>query len=103
MHARWADLVVIVDEIAPCTVRQAFYQASVRGGVEKSEAGYGNVQRALAQLRRGGLIRYGDIVDNTRWMRKPRTFDSLQDALDHTARSTVARCGLTPRVRRDLA
>ena len=86
MEQRRRDVKAIVAGIASCTVRQCFYQASVRGIVEKTEAGYGKVQRMLAEMRRAGDIGYGDIVDNTRWMRKPRTFDSLQAALDHTAR-----------------
>jgi hypothetical protein len=49
-------LVRIVTEIAPCTVRQAFYQATVRGVVEKTEAGYDRVQRALVVLRSNGRI-----------------------------------------------
>ena len=85
MDARRAALISIVFEIAPCTVRQAFYQATVRGIVDKSENGDGMVQRMLVELRRAGTISYGQILDNTRWMRKPQTFDSLQDALDHTA------------------
>lgn len=85
MDRRREALGSIVAEITPCTVRQVFYQATVRGVVEKTEAGYGKVQRMLADMRRDGEIGYGNIVDNTRWMRKPRTFDSLQDALDHTA------------------
>src|SRR5947208_2664515 len=43
MQARRDALEKIVAEIAPCTVRQCFYQASVRGVVEKTEAGYDKV------------------------------------------------------------
>lgn len=85
MQERRDALVDIVAGIAPCTVRQTFYQATVRGIVDKSEAGYGMVQRMLVELRRSGAVSYGQIVDNTRWMRKPATFDSLQEALDQTA------------------
>ncbi len=85
MEDRREALAAIVAEITPCTVRQVFYQASVRGVVEKTEEGYSKVQRMLVEMRRNGDIGYADIVDNTRWMRKPRTFDSLQDALDQTA------------------
>lgn len=85
MEERRTAIADIVIEIAPCTVRQVFYQATVRGIVEKTEEGYGKVQRMLVEMRRNGDIGYADIVDNTRWMRKPRTFDSLQDALDQTA------------------
>lgn len=82
---RLDSLVEIVQEIQPCTVRQVFYQATVRDLVEKSESGYGKVQRALVALRRDGRIPYGFIVDNTRWMRKPRSFDGPRDALENIA------------------
>ena len=65
----------------PQTVRGTFYQATVRGIVDKTEAGYRTVQRALVLLRERGLLPYGYIADSTRWMRKPRSFDGLEDAL----------------------
>jgi hypothetical protein len=75
----------IVALMQPMTVRQCFYAAVVRSLIEKTEAGYIQVQRALAQLRRSGALPYGWIVDNTRWMRKPRTFDNIGEALRDTA------------------
>ena len=56
MEARYDALEAIVDEISPCSVRQVYYQAVVRGLVEKTEAAYGKVQRALVILRRDGDI-----------------------------------------------
>lgn len=53
--------------------------------VEKSEAGYAKVQTDLAWLRRRNIMPYNWLADNTRWQRKPRTFDSIQQALDDTA------------------
>jgi hypothetical protein len=86
MAALHEALIRIVKEIAPCTVRQAFYQATVRGVVEKTEAGYDRVQRALVILRRTGRIAFRQITDNTRWQIKPTTYGGLQDALEETAR-----------------
>ena len=86
MEALHEALVRIVREIAPCTVRQTFYQASVRGIVEKTEAGYDRVQRALVHLRRTGRLPFRKITDNTRWQIKPSTYNSLTDALEETAR-----------------
>jgi hypothetical protein len=68
-------------------VRQVFYQAVVRGVVDKTEAAYGKVQRALADLRRDGAIPYGWIADGTRWRIKPTTFSSLAQALERTAKT----------------
>src|SRR3712207_3642371 len=87
MEARAAVLLEIAEEMRPCTVRQVFYQATVRGLVEKTEAGYAKVQRQLADLRRDGALPWTWIADNTRWMRKPRTYDRLRDAVEATART----------------
>ena len=40
------------------TVRQVFYQATVAGIVEKSEAGYNKVQTDLVQMRKAGSLPY---------------------------------------------
>lgn len=85
MEARHEALIRLVRTLKPCTVRQVFYQATVRGIVEKTEAGYDKVQRALVDLRRADRIAYRDLTDNTRWQIRPRTFDNLTDALERTA------------------
>jgi hypothetical protein len=83
--ARREALLGIVAEMRPMTVRQVFYQATVCGLVEKTEAGYAKVQNDLVILRRTEAMPYGWIADNTRWQRKPRTFDSIEEALEDTA------------------
>jgi hypothetical protein len=45
MESRAEVLLATAEEMHPCTVRQVFYQATVRGVVEKTEAGYAKVQR----------------------------------------------------------
>ncbi len=79
-------LLYVVDAGKPMTVRQVFYQATVRGLAEKSEAGYRQVQNDLVLMRRAGMLPYNWLADNTRWQRKPRTYDGVQDALEATAR-----------------
>jgi hypothetical protein len=83
---RREKLYEIIEAMRPMTVRQVFYQASVRGFVEKSEAGYSKVQTDLVQMRRAGNLPYAWLADNTRWQRKPETFDGVADALNETAR-----------------
>jgi hypothetical protein len=61
------------------------YQATVNGYVEKSEAGYTKVQTDLVFMRRSGHLPYDWLADNTRWQRKPRTFDGIASALEQTA------------------
>ena len=85
MEARAKALIEIVAMSAPCTVRQTFYQATVRGILEKSETSYGKVQRQLVDLRREGRIPFTSIADNTRWQRKPITYHSLTEAVERTA------------------
>jgi hypothetical protein len=76
----------IVEAMKPMTVRQAFYQATVRGLIEKSEAGYTKVQTDLVLMRKAGELPYGWLADSTRWQRRPNTFDSVEEALQETAR-----------------
>ena len=83
---RRESLYAIVKAMQPMTVRQVFYQATVQGLVEKSEAGYNKVQTDLVLMRRAGELPYGWLADNTRWQRKPTTFDNIEDALQETAR-----------------
>ena len=78
----------ILEENRPATVRQLFYQMVSAGLIEKSEREYkSTVVRLLGRMRLNGQIPWGWIADNTRWMRKPRTFSSLQEAVDRTART----------------
>jgi hypothetical protein len=83
---RRRELYEIVADMRPMTVRQVFYQASVRGIVEKSEGGYTKVQTDLVLMRRSGELPYDWLADNTRWQRRPRTFNNIEQALDDTAR-----------------
>ena len=82
---RRVALYEIVAEQRPMTVRQVFYQGTVRGFIEKTEAGYAKVQTDLVWMRRRGVLPYGWLADNTRWQRKPATFDGIEQALVSTA------------------
>jgi hypothetical protein len=86
MQARRSALLKIVAAMKPMTVRQVYYQATVAGLVEKTEAGYDKVQRDLADMRRDGSLPYSWLADNTRWQRKPETFSNISQALNETAR-----------------
>ena len=70
----------------PMTVRQVFYQLVSRGVMAKTEAEYKQtLVRLLTTMRRAGELPFGWISDNTRWMRKPRTYSSLGEMLPLTA------------------
>jgi hypothetical protein len=85
MRERRACIARIVRLIQPCSVRQAFYQTEVRGVVEKTEDGYEKVQRDIVWLRQHRYLPFAWISDATRWMRKPDSFDGIEDALRETA------------------
>ena len=70
----------------PMTVRQCFYQLTTQGVIGKTEAEYKTtVIRLLVEMRLAGDIPFDWIADNTRWMRKPRTFSSMEAALQNCA------------------
>lgn len=78
MGARRQTLFDIVRAMKPMTVRQVFYQATVRGMVEKSESGYAKIQTDLVAMRRAGAMPYGWLADNTRRPLKHPSFDTLE-------------------------
>ena len=105
IRERRAALYWIVEAMHPMTVRQVFYQATVRGIIEKTEAGYAKVQTDLVWMRRNEFqthkiidgtpprtryewqrLPYDWITDSTRWQRKPRSFTDPESALLETAR-----------------
>lgn len=78
-------MVNTVARLKPMTLRQLFYALTVQGIIEKTEQAYAMVGHQLLKLRRAGVIAWADISDNTRWVRKPKTFSSIEHALHLTA------------------
>ncbi|MHB8951804.1 MAG: hypothetical protein ACYC4U_02370 [Pirellulaceae bacterium] len=79
------DLLEVIKQYHPMTVRQVYYQAVTRGLIDKTEACYKNVIcRLLGEMRRDDQLPYNYIADNTRWMRKPDTYSNLADMLTLT-------------------
>lgn len=86
MSERYRTIEAIVAATAPSSVRHIYYAAIVRRLIGKDtkatkRSNYGKIQRAVLRMRRDGHIDYRDIVDNTRWMRKPRSWSDLDAAL----------------------
>lgn len=69
------------------TVRGVFYQLETLRVVPKTIGGYRSVQQQVLRMRRDGLLPWSFIADGTRWMRRPHTFDSAQEALERTIRA----------------
>jgi hypothetical protein len=81
-----AALYNALKEDAPMTVRQVFYRLVSQGVIAKTEGEYkATVCRLLAKMRREGEVPFSWVADNTRWMRKPRTYSSLESMLRTTA------------------
>jgi hypothetical protein len=76
----------LLREEHPMTVRQVFYRLVSTKVIHKTEAEYkSTVVRLLGSMRVAGEIPFGWIADNTRWMRKPRTYSSMEQALRRCA------------------
>jgi hypothetical protein len=83
----------LAEEHQPLTIRQLFYRAVAIGLIDKTQAAYNSlVVRLMGQMREEGRVPFDWIVDNTRWMRKPRTYSGLRQMLEYT-RSTY-RCAI---------
>jgi hypothetical protein len=54
--------------------------------VPKTEQGYAIVKTDLTLLRRSRRLPYSWLADNTRWQRKPTTYNGIEHALEATAR-----------------
>jgi hypothetical protein len=78
-------IIRILAEDNPATVRQCFYRLVAAGAIAKTEKQYNVIKNRLATLRRAGRVPYGWIADNTRWVRKPRTYGSVEQAVRDTA------------------
>jgi hypothetical protein len=72
----------------PMTIRQLFYRLVGLGVIDKTETEYkSTVVRLLGEMRRSGEVPFQMIADNTRWMRKPTTYSSLDSMLQRSAES----------------
>jgi hypothetical protein len=82
-----AAIYEVLAEANPQTVRQVFYALTVRGVIKKAEGEYQRtVIRLPTEMREAGQIPFEWIADNTRWMRKPRTYTGLDACLKNTSR-----------------
>jgi hypothetical protein len=87
MAERASFLINYAEAHGPITVRGLYYQAEVHRipGIGKSDLDYAKIQRQVLILRRCDRLDYQLIADATRWMRKPRSYNSVDEALRSTA------------------
>ncbi len=82
-----SDMAAICDAICaefeahhPQTIRHVFYRLTVNGVIPKTAAAYNTVKRKSLDLRKDGVLPFAWVADNTRWIRRPTTYDSPEEA-----------------------
>ena len=80
-------ILAVCEQDQTLSVRGVFYRVVSAGGIDKTDHGYGAIQREVLRLRRSGELPYDWIADGTRWHVKSRSWDSVDDALDAAASS----------------
>lgn len=82
---------IIIEEYAlqgySLTLRQLYYQFVARGFLANTHRNYLNLGTAISNGRRAGLIDWDAIVDRTRFLRKPSSWDSPADIIRSAADS----------------
>ncbi len=82
------EMYAVLKREHPAPVRHVFYKVAGVGLIEKTESEYNHtIVRLLVRMRLEGKIPFEWISDSTRWMRKPRTYNDMQDALEATVRA----------------
>ena len=84
MQHRREALQQFAREEKPVAIRRLYYRSTTDGPVEKTNQGYRKIQNTVTAMRRDGSLPWSWISDGTRLMRKPRSHDSIDDALDWT-------------------
>jgi hypothetical protein len=76
----------VLEEQHPATCRGLFYALVSRGVIPKTESAYKSiVVRLTGEMRRAGTLPYSWLADSTRWMRKPRMWDGVDEVLYNVA------------------
>jgi len=84
----WCSIIRAFTAVTPpMTVRQMYYALVSMGAIEKTETAYKKVTYHLLRMRRLNIIPYSFIADHTRWMRKPTTYNGMQECLQITAQT----------------
>ncbi len=76
--------VLIMEELAafrPMNLRQLYYRLVVAGAVPKTQNDYQKLSKMTTKMRRSGRLPWEWLVDNSRWVRKPASYVSVEAAL----------------------
>lgn len=69
----------------PVGVRQTAYNISTLGLIAKTEQEFKQIGRLMGEMREDGSLPFDWVTDNSRWMRKPRTYSGLAELMQNTA------------------
>jgi len=67
------------------TLRQLYYALVSVGAIPKNESSYSKLKRVMRDLREDGAVPWDWLVDHTRSVFAPRTWDGVEDLLTDTA------------------
>jgi hypothetical protein len=85
VEARRDALYDIIEGMHPMTVRQVYYQATVKHLVEKTEKGYLKVGQDLVLMRKNGRLPYDWLTDTSRRRIQVACYDGIEHALRQAA------------------
>lgn len=77
---------ILAASASAMTLRQLFYSLVSVGRLAKTEAAYNKLKRILKDLREDGTIPWDWLVDHTRAVFAPRTWDGIEGLLADSAR-----------------
>ncbi len=77
---------VLADARSAMTLRQLYYALVSVGAIPKVEPSYDRLKRVMKDLREDGTIPWDWLVDHTRAVFAPRTFDGVEGLLTDTAK-----------------
>ncbi len=82
-----AAIIAAVNADHPVSLRGVYYRVVSAGAIPKTDAGYRLIGRQLVKLRKAGQVPYPWITDGTRLLRKPQSWDRLEEMLSDAAAS----------------
>jgi hypothetical protein len=77
---------ILGDSPHAMTLRQLYYALVSAGAIPKVEASYSKLKTVMRDLREDGTVPWDWLVDHTRSVFAPRTFDGIEGLLDDSAR-----------------
>lgn len=87
MQQRKAAILKFAEDQQPVTVRGIFYRLTTLGLVPKTQKGYEQAAKTCLNMRLDGEMPFELIADNTRWMRKPTSYASVDQFFEYAGQA----------------